>query len=581
MAIIDPVTWLEMTPEQQLQQHIAGWADDFSIMELANQLWLDLPWMIDQATPPAEPTTATAENPMADLDQGEAPEFLDLTWLSMRELQDQLTDIQASANFGNADEHAVAQAWRIRNEIADRAAQPQTPDITPEQEAQQQAVRDMQNQLEDLIRAQDQQRREEERRLEDQLFDIGSAERAQIQRSSRAREKALKRKLAFAWVGESTFAVEALDGIQRDLDWALQKLAQSQDARRQLGQARINKLGQDRRDELAQDIKDLEESHKSFVKNAIDQANKLNKEVWALAKDSINNLLDVVEKSWALTSGEITLDDMKLAEGFAANALDENGNLNEDVMAGVPANLHGLVTAMAAKIQDPTGEAAATVTVWTGKNQRRFQWDPDAINSAGGKGAYSIEIGARGGGDWGWDWGGWGWGDGDPFDLDFSKAKFKNVSQWQAFGFAARIANTMRIFDGLEKDITGFSTAWIVARRAAPNFAKGDIVRQQEQAERNFVNAVLRRESGAAINEDEFDSARMQYLPQPGDDPVTLAQKRKNRMSVLNSMAAESANLSIFQPAINILKSLPPTDETEEEEEDRSELDDIWDDLDS
>jgi hypothetical protein len=34
------------------------------------------------------------------------------------------------------------------------------------------------------------------------------------------------------------------------------------------------------------------------------------------------------------------------------------------------------------------------------------------------------------------------------------------------------------------------------------------VVQQQEQAERNFINAVLRKESGAAIAPSEFMSAQ-------------------------------------------------------------------------
>ena len=36
-----------------------------------------------------------------------------------------------------------------------------------------------------------------------------------------------------------------------------------------------------------------------------------------------------------------------------------------------------------------------------------------------------------------------------------------------------------------------------------------------EQAERNFINAILRQESGAAIADSEFNNARKQYMPQP------------------------------------------------------------------
>lgn len=57
---------------------------------------------------------------------------------------------------------------------------------------------------------------------------------------------------------------------------------------------------------------------------------------------------------------------------------------------------------------------------------------------------------------------------------------------------------------------------------------------QVEQAQRNFVNAVLRQESGAAISQSEFDNARKQYFPQPNDTPEVIAQKQANREMAIN-----------------------------------------------
>jgi len=52
---------------------------------------------------------------------------------------------------------------------------------------------------------------------------------------------------------------------------------------------------------------------------------------------------------------------------------------------------------------------------------------------------------------------------------------------------------------------------------------------QLMQAKRNFVNAVLRRESGAVIADSEFANAEKQYFPQIGDTPEVIAQKKTNR----------------------------------------------------
>jgi hypothetical protein len=56
-------------------------------------------------------------------------------------------------------------------------------------------------------------------------------------------------------------------------------------------------------------------------------------------------------------------------------------------------------------------------------------------------------------------------------------------------------------------------------------------------AKRSFVNALLRRESGAAINVGEFSSYDREYFPQPGDDQPTIEQKRLHRAEVVSGLA--------------------------------------------
>ena len=63
--------------------------------------------------------------------------------------------------------------------------------------------------------------------------------------------------------------------------------------------------------------------------------------------------------------------------------------------------------------------------------------------------------------------------------------------------------------------------------------------RQLDQAKRDFVNAVLRRESGAVISDAEFANADQQYFPQIGDDAATKAQKARNRAVALEGMKAD------------------------------------------
>lgn len=62
---------------------------------------------------------------------------------------------------------------------------------------------------------------------------------------------------------------------------------------------------------------------------------------------------------------------------------------------------------------------------------------------------------------------------------------------------------------------------------------------QVDQAQRDFINAVLRRESGAAISSSEFQNARKQYFVQPGDSKEVISQKARNRQLAIQGMLAE------------------------------------------
>jgi hypothetical protein len=79
------------------------------------------------------------------------------------------------------------------------------------------------------------------------------------------------------------------------------------------------------------------------------------------------------------------------------------------------------------------------------------------------------------------------------------------------------------------------------------NFVASAGTQQYEQAQRNFINATLRRESGAAIQPSEYESANKQYFPQPGDGPEVLAQKKANREATIAGFVRESG--PAYKPA--------------------------------
>lgn len=73
----------------------------------------------------------------------------------------------------------------------------------------------------------------------------------------------------------------------------------------------------------------------------------------------------------------------------------------------------------------------------------------------------------------------------------------------------------------------------------AGNAAQSGPQQKVEQAQRDFINAVLRRESGMAISQSEFESARKQYFPEVGDKPDKIQQKAANRALATRGILAE------------------------------------------
>lgn len=80
-----------------------------------------------------------------------------------------------------------------------------------------------------------------------------------------------------------------------------------------------------------------------------------------------------------------------------------------------------------------------------------------------------------------------------------------------------------------------------------PNWLQSGDRQAYEQAKRNFVTAVLRRESGAAISPSEFDTAEKLYFPQAGDKSATVVQKEQSRNTAINNMYREA---DILRPVL-------------------------------
>jgi hypothetical protein len=108
---------------------------------------------------------------------------------------------------------------------------------------------------------------------------------------------------------------------------------------------------------------------------------------------------------------------------------------------------------------------------------------------------------------------------------------------------AALYTNRMLASEKVLRNVEQAGTSYWNKVTGAVSDKTGYNVRNQEsqkfdQAQRDFINATLRRESGAVISEAEFFNARQQYFPQPGDTAETLAQKRANRAEAIKGIGA-------------------------------------------
>lgn len=119
----------------------------------------------------------------------------------------------------------------------------------------------------------------------------------------------------------------------------------------------------------------------------------------------------------------------------------------------------------------------------------------------------------------------------------FRKDKTASSNEIASLGFGMRLESAIAALDRLEErgyDRTSYKQG---IASGLPDWSKNQNLRLQEQAERNFVNAVLRDESGAVIGTSEFESAEKQYFPRAGDGPEVLANKRQNRKQKLQEFA--------------------------------------------
>lgn len=102
--------------------------------------------------------------------------------------------------------------------------------------------------------------------------------------------------------------------------------------------------------------------------------------------------------------------------------------------------------------------------------------------------------------------------------------------------YAQRMVASEKLLEGNEEQKPTLSEKGLGFSETASNLSRSPARKQALQAQRDWVRAKLRKESGAAIGKDEMENEILTYFPQIGDDADTIEQKRLARVQATDSL---------------------------------------------
>jgi hypothetical protein len=121
--------------------------------------------------------------------------------------------------------------------------------------------------------------------------------------------------------------------------------------------------------------------------------------------------------------------------------------------------------------------------------------------------------------------------------------KFNNDEKLAA-AFSNRMIDSVNVFEQVTQRGYDPSNVRDYAASNLPLSLRATAMSEDGQqylaAKMNFITAVLRKESGAAISDTEFANEDLKYFPQVGESDAVIEQKRLARQTAINSMKAQS-----------------------------------------
>ena len=116
-----------------------------------------------------------------------------------------------------------------------------------------------------------------------------------------------------------------------------------------------------------------------------------------------------------------------------------------------------------------------------------------------------------------------------------------------SFSYAESARQAHNRMQALESKISGMPYAKARLQLSldqinAPQMISDPAVRDYAQAMRVYINSQMRRESGAAVNETEYDRYGKSMAFSPGDDANTLTNKQNSRRQIIQGLTTQAGN---------------------------------------
>lgn len=125
--------------------------------------------------------------------------------------------------------------------------------------------------------------------------------------------------------------------------------------------------------------------------------------------------------------------------------------------------------------------------------------------------------------------------------------------------FATRAEGALTVLDKVDTALTSFPER--VAENDPTGLVRGMQTPEFQQAQQSgleFLQAILRKDTGAAITPAEQQEYGRVYLPQPGDGPQIIEQKRASRRRALEAIKAGMPPQAILNQEIALQRSAAP-----------------------